>query len=352
MKIGLVGCGAVARRGHLPALKNLDEVDVVAVADTNFAVAKRLAKKFKVAHCYKDFHLMLNDEDIDTIVITTPTTTHAMIAVESARAGKNIVVEKPLAMSLSECYAIERAVKDNDVMLSIVQNYRYFPSLKLSKYKLSKGYFGKILTFYGVSQTEYPTSWTSGTWLYHKKGVLLDFTPHLADALLWLMNTSASSVYAVGGDFTKSSGFINYANILVKLENDVSGFLETSWLTNAFAFSIDIKGTGGLLKLDVNRNRYEELYGSQTPLDDAKHFTRYMVKTFKDVLTGNIFDKAMKAYVDVYRDIIEAFKENKTPIPIDNGIKSLAVLEAAYLSIKEKRVVTLRQLLKDHELTG
>lgn len=349
MKIGLVGCGAVARHGHLPALKDLNGVDVVAVADTNFEVAKSIAKKFKVAHCYKDFRLILNDEGIDTVVIATPTTTHAMIAVESARAGKNIVVEKPLAMNLSEGYAIKRAVKDNNVVLSIIQNYRYFPSLKLSKYKLSKGYFGKILTFYGASQTRYPSSWTSGTWLYHEKGVLLDFTPHLVDALLWLMNTQASSVYAVGGDFTKSSGFLNYANILVKLENGVSGFLETSWLTNSFAFSIDIKGSGGLLKVDINRNNYEELYDSQTPVDDAKRFTRYMMNVFMEVLSGRIFDKAMRAYNDVYHDIVKSFKEGKAPVPVDDGIKTLSVLDAAYLSIKEGRVVIIDELLERYE---
>jgi len=351
MKIGLVGCGAAARRGHLPALKNLGEVDVVAVADENFKVAKGVAKEFKVSRCYKNFRLILNNGDIDTVVIATPTTTHAMIAVESAKAGKHIVVEKPLAMNLSECYAIERAVKENDVMLSLIQNYRYFPSLNMSKCKLSRGYFGKILTFYGVSQTRYPSSWTSGTWLYHEKGVLLDFAPHLVDAVLWLMNNSASSVYAVGGDFTRFSGFINYANILVKLENGVSGFLEASWLANAFAFSMDIKGTGGLLKIDVNRDHYEELYGSQTPVDDAKHFTRYMVKVFKDVLTGNIFDKAMKVYADVYRDIIKGFKEGKVPIPIEDGIKTLAVLEATYLSIKERRVIPVKELVKSCELS-
>lgn len=351
MKIGLIGCGAVARHGHLPTLKKLNGVGVVAVADTNLKVAKSVSKKFKIANCYEDFRLMLNDEDIDTVVIATPTTTHATIAVESAKAGKNIVVEKPLAMNLSECYEIKRAVKDNDVMLSIVQNYRYFSSLKMSKYILSRGYFGEFLTFHGVAQVPYPTSWTSGTWLYNEKGVLLDFTPHLVDAMLWLMNTQASSVYAVGGDFTKSSGFLNYTNMLVKLENDVSGFLETSWLTNVSAFAIDIKGTGGLLKVDVDRDNYEELCGPQTPIDDAKRFTRYMLKVFKGALTGSIFNKAMRAYGDVYRDIIKGFKEGKAPIPIEDGIKTLSLLDAAYLSIKERRVVQIKELLERYKLS-
>ncbi|MBC7130638.1 Gfo/Idh/MocA family oxidoreductase, partial [Candidatus Bathyarchaeota archaeon] len=324
MKISLIGCGKVAERGHLPALKSLNEVEVIAVADINLSAARRLAKKFKIPRYYKDFHSILNNEQIDTVVITAPTPKHALIAIESAKAGKNIIIKKPLAMSLSEGYEIKKALESNNVLLSIIQNYRYFPSLKIAKYKISRGFLGGILTFYGVSQTYYPTRWTSGTWLYHEKGVLLDFTPHLIDAVLWLMDASAKSVYAVGGDLTKSSGFINWANILLELDNGVSGFLETSWLTNVFDFSIDFKGTGGVMRIDVNRDWCVEIYGSQTPLDDAKNFTKYMLKAFKDIFSGRIFDKGTRAYVEVYSEIVRAFGKKRAPIPIDDGIKSLA----------------------------
>lgn len=347
MKIGLIGCGAIAKHGHLPALKTIDGVEVVAVADTNLEAAKRAAKKFKIARHYSDFHPMLSAEDVDTIVITTPTTTHATIAIEAAKAGKNIIIEKPLAMNLSECYAIRKAVKENNVLLSIIQNYRYFSSMKIAKDRLSRGYFGKTVSFYGVSQTRFPSSWTTGTWLYHERGVLLDFTPHLSDALQWLMNTKASSVYAVGGDFTKSSGFLNYANILVKLENGVSGFLETGWLTNSFAFYLDIKGTGGLLKADVNRDNCEEIYGSQLPVDDAKRFTKYMLKVCSEAVSGVIFSRAMNAYKLVYADIASGFEKDMAPIPIEDGIRALSLLEAAYISIKEQRIVELKELSEE-----
>jgi UDP-N-acetylglucosamine 3-dehydrogenase len=350
MEIGLIGCGTVAKEGHLPALKALDGINVAAVADTDFEAAKRLAKRFKVPHCYSDIKSLLNSESIDTVVITTSSTTHAMIAVESAKAGKNIIVEKPLAMNLSEGNLIKQAIKDNGVMLSIIQNYRYFPSVKMSKYILSKGYFGELLSFYGVGQMQYPTSWTSGTWPYHERGVLSDFTPHLVDALLWLMNTRPASVYATGGDFTKSSGFLNYSNMLVELENNVSGFLETSWLANVCDFYIDIKGTGGIIKVDVNRDHYEEICGPQIPIDDAKRFTRYMLQVFKGAVTGSIFDKAMKAYSDVYSDVLRGFKIGKAPIPIDDGIETLSVLDAAYLSIKQKKVIQIKDLLATYNL--
>jgi predicted dehydrogenase len=348
MKFGIIGCGAIARRGHLSGLKRVDEAEVIAVADIDLKIAKQVAKEFKIPHYYKDYQLMLSREDIDTVVITAPTPMHARIAIDSAKAGKNIVVEKPLASSLAEAFEVKEAIMRNNVKLSIIQNFRYCPCLKISKFRLSQGYFGKIVSFHGVAHNNFPTSWTTGTWLYYEKGVLLDFAPHLVDAVLWLLDTTATRVYSLGRDFTGFSDFINHATMLVELENGASGSLEISWLAGNITFFLDVEGTGGGLKIDFPYDYYEERYGAQTPIDDVRHFSKRMWKIIMGVLSGTLLDKTLKTYPEIYRDIIMGFKKGKVPVPIDDGIKSLAVLEAAYRSIKEGRSIYIPEMLKSY----
>lgn len=346
MKFGVVGCGEIARRGHLPALSRLDEAEVVAVADINLNSAKQAARKFRIPHYYKDYQLMLGQEDIDVVVVTVPTPMHSKVVIDSVEAGKNIVVEKPLASSLLEAVKIKEAVEKNDARLTVIQNFRYYSCLKISKYQISQGHFGKILSFHGLAHNSFPTAWTKGTWLYYDKGVLLDFAPHLVDSLLWLLDTNAVSVYSTGGDLTGFSGFINHANMLVELENGASGFLEISWLAGNLDFSIDVEGTSGELKIDFPYDYCEERRGTQTPVDDVKNFSKRMVKIVRDVISGDLFGKTLKTYPAIYRDILRGFKRGKAPVPVDDGIKSLAVLEAAYRSVKERRKVTIAELLK------
>jgi len=348
MQVGLIGCGAIATHAHLPALKSIDQIEVIGVADINLRVAQRTAKRFNIPSYYRDHNSMLKHEDIDTVVITAPTPVHSALAVDSAKAGKNIVIEKPLAMSLSECYDIKRAIDENNAKLTVIQNFRYFPSLRASRWKLYHGYYGSLLSFHGVAQTRCPTSWTRSTWLYHEKGVLLDFAPHLVDALLWLTSTRARSVYARGSDFTNSAGFLNYVNIMLELENGVTGFLETSWLTNALDFSLDFRGTGGRLKIDVLYDHYEEQHGVPTPLDDARNFAGRMKKIFCDLISGTLFDRSMKVYSEIYRDVVNGFEGGKIPVTIEDGTRSLAVLDASYVSIKEKRAVDIGELTKQY----
>jgi predicted dehydrogenase len=339
MKFGIVGCGAIARRGHLPALRRLGH-EVVAVADVNQGAARKAAARFGVKRYFSDYHELLGMGEIETVVIATPTPLHSKIAVDCATVGKNIVIEKPLAMTLSECMEIREAVRSSGVQLSVIQNWRYSPSLGLLKRKLDSGEVGRLLSFSGVADGRYPLSWSRSTWRYDAEGVLFDFFPHLADALLWVTNSQAKTVYAQGGDITGSSGFINLCNMLVVLENDVSGMLTTSWLAGVPDFSLELRGTGGLLAANGLTGALSQKIGDQTPLDDALDFTRRTVKTAMDYFRGQLFS-ALKAYEPAYLDIEQGFAKHRPPIPVEDGIRTIALVEGAYHSMQENAPVAL-----------
>jgi predicted dehydrogenase len=345
MKFGIVGCGAIARRGHLPALKRLGH-EVVGVADVNEGAAKKAAARFGVNRYFGDYHELLGMGEIETIVIATPTPLHLKIAVDCATVGKNIVVEKPLAMTLSECLEIREAVRSSGVQVSIIQNWRYSPCLGLLKRKLDAGEVGRVLSFSGVADGRYPLSWTGSTWRYGVEGVLFDFFPHLADALLWVTNSRAKIVYAQGGDITGSSGFTNLCNMLVVLENDLCGMLATSWLAGVPDFSLELRGTGGLISANALTGALSQKVGDQTPLDDAVDFTRRTVRTAVDYFRGQLFS-ALRAYEPAYVDIVRGFAKGIPPVPIEDGIRTIALVEGAYHSIQQKAPVDISSTAED-----
>jgi len=341
MKFAIVGCGAVTSRYHLPALKKLEDAEVLAVVDIKKTVAKKTAKKFGIKEYYSNVDDVLNDHNIDTVVIATPTPTHAELAIKVANAGKNIIVEKPLASSLNEGIAVKCAVEDNDVKLTVVQNYRYVPSIRKAREIVLQGLLGNITSVYGVAHTPWPNQWTRGTWLYHELGVLLDFSPHVVDAILWIINSKPKKVYAVGGDFTGYCGFVNYAQASVLFENGIIGTFDLSWLTGTFRFSISLTGTSGRLEVDPRYNTLFRIHGIPTPIDDIRFFMK-RVKVIKDIITGRFFAMPRIVYELFYTDFINAVDKNsRMPVTITEAIETLAVFEGAYKSIKTGKVVDI-----------
>jgi predicted dehydrogenase len=340
MNFAIIGCGAVTSRYHLPALKKLD-AEVLAVVDIKKAVAKKIAKKFDIKHYYSNIDDVLNDPNIDTIVIATPTPTHAELAMKAANAGKNIIVEKPLASSLNEGLAVKHAVEDNDIKLTIVQNYRYVSSIRKAREIVLQGLLGDITSVYGVAYTPWPNQWTRGTWLYCEPGVLLDFSPHVVDAILWIINSKPKRVYAVGGDFTGSCGFINYAQVSVLFDNGIVGTIDLSWLTGTFRFLISLTGTSGRLEVDPRYNTLFRMHGTPTPIDDVRLFIE-RVKVIKDIITGRFFTMPRIAYELFYTDFINAVDKNgRMPVTITEALTTLAILEGAYKSIKSGKPIDI-----------
>jgi len=341
MKFAIVGCGAVASRYHLPTLKKLGNVEVLAVVDMRRAVAKKTARKFGIKRYYSDIDSVLRNNNIDTVVIATPTPTHAELAIKVANAGKNVIVEKPLASSLSKGLAIKRAVEDNDVKLTVVQNYRYVPSIRKAREIVLKGFLGNITSVYGVAHTPWPNQWTRGTWLYREPGVLLDFSPHVVDAILWIINSKPKRVYAVGGDFTGHCGFINYAQASVLFENGIIGTIDLSWLTGTFRFLISLAGTSGRLEVNPRYNTLFRIHGIPTPVDDIRFFVE-RVKVIKDVITGRFFTMPRILYELFYTDFINAVDKNgRMPVTITEALTTLAVLEGAYKSIESGKPIDI-----------
>ena len=347
LKIGVIGAGAIARRGHLPTLLGMRDVKIVGIAELDDSTRREVASEFSIKNHYADYRELLNAESLNVVDICTPPQTHLEIIKAAAEKGIHVLVEKPLTLSWPDTCQIEKAVRASGIKFSVVQNYRYFPEIIRVKNRIEQGYLGRIVTMHGLGLIRFPGQWTRSRWLYHPGGTLYDYGPHLIDLLLWLNESRPLKVYAAGGDITGGDmGFINYAENDSEFENKAIATAEISWLTGTLNLTIDIHGTGGHIYLDVRSDTYAEVHGFATPFDDLRAFLKRMLKISRGVFNDRYFKGALLYYEPLFSDFFNAVKQNTAPpVSIDEAVMVSAVLEAAHRSITLKRPVLMDELL-------
>ena len=145
LRVGLVGCGAVAQESHIPALLKIRNVEVVAICDKDEELAKRVAKSFGINEYYVDFSEMLNRQKLDMIDICAPPNTHATLSIQAMEAGCHVLVEKPMALSAREAGEMVSASERNQVKLCVVHNNLFEPMALKAESIISQGGIGDLI---------------------------------------------------------------------------------------------------------------------------------------------------------------------------------------------------------------
>ena len=141
--IGIVGCGMISYF-HARAIAEIEEAQLVGAHSDRAEAAERFANEFdtRIFHSFED---MLACPDVDIVSICTPSGLHAPMAVKEAKAGKHIIVEKPVAITREQIDSIEKATKESRVKLAVISQHRFSPAVQFVKKAIDEGAFGKIL---------------------------------------------------------------------------------------------------------------------------------------------------------------------------------------------------------------
>ncbi|PID57300.1 MAG: dehydrogenase [Ignavibacteriae bacterium] len=188
-KIVVIGLGGVAQLVHLPILSKIKSVKIAAVSELNKTRLKTIAEKFNVKEKYTDYKEMLNHVEFDAAIISTPTNTHKQIAIDCLNSGKDVLVEKPIALSYQEAKEIDDAAKKNKRKVMVGMNFRFRPDAMMLKSLINSGELGDI--FY--IKCGWARKQSSNQKWFNKKnlsggGVLLDLGIVLLDTALWLLD--------------------------------------------------------------------------------------------------------------------------------------------------------------------
>ncbi len=233
VKLALVGCGNVAQVVHLPILQKMTDVEIVAVIDPDRRKAKAIAERFGVPASFTSLSDLLSSplaDEIHAIDICTPTDTHRPLAIEAIQAGKDVLIEKPIARTAKEAREIVESARKYDRKVMIGMNSRFRPDVIMLKTFIEKNEIGKIYYIKSgwLKQQSGVQAWQQSQ-VKSGGGVILDLGIVMLDMALWVMNypnvlTVSAETYK---QFTKSVE--DSAAVFVRLEGGITFTTEVSW---------------------------------------------------------------------------------------------------------------------------
>jgi predicted dehydrogenase len=251
LRAGIIGCGGIANGKHLPSLKQMNEVEVVAFCDLIEERAVKAARNYGTdsAKVFTDYQKLLQ-EDLDLVYVCTPNRSHCQISVDALLAGKNVMCEKPMAINYKEAQAMLEAAKKSGKILTIGYNNRYRPDSQYLKKECEDGVLGDIYYAKAVAirRRAVPT-W--GVFLNEYEqggGPLIDIGTHALDLTLWEMDNYKPK-YVVGTVYHKLNNQTDTGNAFgpwkpeeftvedsafgfIVMENGATITLEASWALN------------------------------------------------------------------------------------------------------------------------
>src|SRR5438132_14153199 len=145
VRIGIIGSGGIAQNAHMPGYATVPELcEIVAVADSNEAVAREAAEKFNVKNVFTDYTKLLELDEIDAVSVCTPNYLHMDPTIRAFEAGKHVLCEKPIAMNAGEAKRMVEAGNKARKKFQVGYNNRFLPSNQLIKRHIDAGDLGQI----------------------------------------------------------------------------------------------------------------------------------------------------------------------------------------------------------------
>ena len=337
IKIAVVGCGRISAK-HFDAISNYpDSLELVSICDVNQKVVDQHSSKFGVKG-YISMLEMLDSENIDIVTICTPSGIHPDQAILAADHGVHVITEKPMATRWSDGLRMVRACDNAGVRLFVVKQNRNNSTLKLLKRAISEKRFGKIYmvnlnVFWTRPQEYYDSAKWRGTWELDG-GAFMNQASHYVDLIEWLIGP-VDSVQAMTATQARDIEVEDTGVMNIRWRSGALGSMNVTMLTypKNYEGSITVIGEKGTVRIGgvaVNEIKQWE-FNDKRDYDDQVQSASYK--------TTSVYGFGHTLY---YQNVIDVLKKKKAPeIDGREGLKSLEVLIAAYLSARDGHTVSL-----------
>jgi len=214
MRFGLIGFGAWGRF-HAEAIRKAPGAELAAIACTSEATAAQARERYPDAKVHLDWHELLADAAIDAVDIVVPNHLHAEIAIAALEAGKNVLLEKPMAATIADCDRLVEAVRRTGRVLSVGHEFRVSTQWGLIRDLIRQGEIGEPL-YANVSLFRFPYRHGSGGWRYAEDRVgswILEEPVHFFDMLMWWFEELGDPHLVHGFGNSKAGGRGMYDNV-------------------------------------------------------------------------------------------------------------------------------------------
>ncbi|MEM3696170.1 MAG: Gfo/Idh/MocA family oxidoreductase [Candidatus Bathyarchaeia archaeon] len=311
--VAVIGTGFWGRN-HARIYKELNETELLAVCDINAEKAKTVAKQFNVTP-YTSSGKMLKREDIEAVSICTWSTSLAKEATKALKAGKHVLVEKPMAANVKQAEKLLKTADKEELLVMVGFLMRFIPGLQHIKKAIETKTLGEVVCATAKRVSQWPER-------IGDVGVVKDTAIHDIDIVRYLFNEDPVAVYAKAGSMMHKK-FEDYAQIMLTFDGGKSAFIESNWLTPYRTRTLVVTGSEGIMKLDYItqeltiesvKETVQPRYPWQEPLKlELQHFANCILGKEKPLITGM------------------------------DGLKALIIAEAALKSSATGKVVKLKR---------
>ena len=335
-RIALVGCGRISKN-HFEAIDKIDGLELVAVCDTDPERAKEAGTQWNVAY-FTSYERMLAESKADVVTIATPSGLHPEQGVAAAKAGKHVVMEKPMAISLTGADALVQACDKAGVQLFVVKQNRLNPPIQLLKRAVDRNRFGRIYmasctVHWARPQEYYDQAPWRGTWEFDG-GAFMNQASHYVDLIQWLMGP-VESVMAKTATLARRIETEDSGIAILKFRSGALGTIEVTMLAypRNLEGSLTILGEKGSAKIGgtaVNKIEHWEF---------ADHDDDDKLIEGANTSPPNVYGLGHQGY---YRNVLAVLRgEAKPDTDGRAGRKSLELILGIYESARTGREVPL-----------
>lgn len=308
---GILGPGFIATRAVIPAIQELSNSRLLAIASSNEQRAREVALRFGIERFYADYQALLDDPDIDLVYIALPNHLHRQWTIRAADAGKHVLCEKPLALDAAECGEMITACDRAKVLLMEAVMYRFHPRMRYMKQMLVARELGDVRFLHAAFSFNLSPPNNYRAFKRFGGGALLDVGSYCVNAARWLIGSEPVSSQVVNS-YNQESIDVNTSAIL-RFGQDVTAHIQSSFVAAEHQV-IEVVGTTGAVTAPFA-------------------FTAWQNDTTKLLIQrGSVFEQKEFAPSDPYQLMVEHFATcvmEKTPLryPAEDGWANLRVLD-------------------------
>ncbi|MBI6873786.1 inositol 2-dehydrogenase [Clostridium aciditolerans] len=330
--LGIIGAGRIGKLHAENVINNFVDVKVKAIADVYADNIKDWAANLGIENVYSDYHDILNDSEINTVLICSSTNTHSPISIEAANAGKHIFCEKPIDYDLDRIAAALDAVKKAGVKYQVGFNRRFDHNFSKVREYVKEGKIGDPHIIKVTSRDPEPPS---AEYARVSGGMFLDMTIHDFDMVRYLSGSEVTEVYTNAAVLVDpaigEAGDVDTALITLKFKNGAIGIIDNSRRA-AYGYDqrVEVFGSKGGVTVSNDAPTSAVLSTAEGVFSDKPKY--FFLERYKD------------SFVEELKQFFDAIK-NDTPTPVEgiDGLKPVIIAIAAKKSYEEGRPVRIEE---------
>ena len=355
IKYGIIGAGVMGQE-HIHNINIIDNVEVVAICDTNKGSTNQARSLIKeTAKIYNNIEDLINNNIADAYIIATPNFTHIDILEKILKTNKHLLVEKPLCTTTEDCKIFDLLSKNYSKIIWTGMQYRYMPPVKQLIDEVHNNAIGKIKML-SIREHRFPFLNKVDDWnrfVINTGGTLVEKCCHFFDLMRLVIQSEPVKVYASGNQAVnhlmekydgKTPDIMDNAFVIVDFENGVRGLLDLCMFAENSDYQEEIVAVGDIGKIETfvpSHASGKDSSEVRIGLRKDNFVKRDLVKVDKKILAAGHHHGS--TYFE-HLAFIHAIHNNTAPeVSLRDGLMSVAIGEAAELSIKENRIVDFNE---------